>query len=605
MALVCLALPSPVPAQAPSPRTVVAIHWGAEEFPATPVVNEAIREAFRSDRDVSIDYFVEHLESDLFPPDDAALALGDSIRRKYRNRRIDLVFTIADPALEFALDHRDELFPDAPIVFSGVAVPDAATRRAGRGLTAVMRGAAYAETLKVALDLHPSAEQVFVIARRPDDQILNAVHAALDHVSPRVKLTYVDAETVPRLLEAVRAIPPRSLALYVWFSPIDPGDTSDFSGIARQVADVSPVPVYGTNERYVGLGPVGGVVRGTRETGVRMGEMALQILKGTRAQDIPIEDARLVPTFDWRQLQRWGIDERRLPPGSRVEFRTPTLWSEHRTAVVAALAASVLQFGLIVGLLYERRARQRAQRQSVQHLAISAHLERQLAMGALAAAFAHELNQPLSSILHNAEAADMLLASNRGSVDEIREILRDIKGEDTRASQIIQRQRAMLRKHEPVRRAVDVNTVVRESLAIVARDAESRQVRIDAELCSGPCLTTGDQILLQQVVLNLVLNAMDAMAQTPVDRRRMIVRSRIVRNLVEVSVHDRGEGITPEVAARLFEPFNSTKATGMGIGLTIVRSLIEAHGGTIAAANNDDGGATFVMTLPRRAPDDP
>src|SRR6185295_13490526 len=107
---------------------------------------------------------------------------------------------------------------------------------------------------------------------------------------------------------------------------------------------------------------------------------------GTRAQDIPIEDARLVPTFDWRQLQRWGIDERRLPPGSRVEFRTPSLWSEHRTAVVAALAAGVLQFGLIVGLLYERRARHRAQRQSVQHLAISAHLERQLAMGALAAA---------------------------------------------------------------------------------------------------------------------------------------------------------------------------------------------------------------------------
>ena len=281
-----------------------------------------------------------------------------------------------------------------------------------------------------------------------------------------------------------------------------------------------------------------------------------------------------------------------------MEFRTPTLWSEHRTTVVAALAASVLQFGLIVGLLYERRARHRAQRQSVQHLAISAHLERQLAMGALASALAHELNQPLSSILHNAEAADMLLASNRGSVDEIREILRDIKGEDTRASQIIQRQRAMLRKHEPERRAVDVNAVVRESLAIVARDAESRQVRIDAELCSGPCLTTGDQILLQQVVLNLVLNAMDAMALTPVDRRRVTVRSRIVRSLVEVSVHDCGEGLTPEVAARLFEPFNSTKATGMGIGLTIVRSLIEAHGGTIAAGNNDDGGATFVMTLP-------
>jgi C4-dicarboxylate-specific signal transduction histidine kinase len=139
---------------------------------------------------------------------------------------------------------------------------------------------------------------------------------------------------------------------------------------------------------------------------------------------------------------------------------------------------------------------------------------------------------------------------------------------------------------------------VRESLAIVAHDSVSRQVRIEAELCSGPCITTGDQILLQQVVLNLVLNAMDAMAQTPVHRRRVIVRTRIVRGLVEVSVHDCGEGIAPEVAVRLFEPFNSTKATGMGIGLTIARGIIDAHGGTIEAGNNDDGGATFVVTLP-------
>jgi signal transduction histidine kinase len=329
-----------------------------------------------------------------------------------------------------------------------------------------------------------------------------------------------------------------------------------------------------------------------------VGEMALQILKGTRAQDIPMEDARLVPTFDWRQLQRWGIDERRLPPGSAVQFRTLSVWREYRTTVLAALAAGLLQFALIVRLLYERRARRRAELQNRQQLAMTAHLERQLAMGELTASIAHELNQPLNSILHNAAAADLLLASNRASVNEIREILRDIQDQDKRASQIIQRQRAMLRKHEPERRTLDINTVVRESVALVARDSELRQVRIDAELCNVPCITTGDQILLQQVVLNLVLNAMDAMAQTPVHRRRVIVRSRIVGTLVEVSVHDCGVGIAPDAAVRLFEPFMSTKATGMGIGLTIVRRIIEAHGGTIEARNNDDSGATFVFRLP-------
>src|SRR5262249_53750652 len=145
-------------------------------------------------------------------------------------------------------------------------------------------------------------------------------------------------------------------------------------------------------------------------------------------------------------------------------------------------------------------------------LAMTAHVERQLAVGALTASIAHELNQPLGSILHNAQAADRLLASNRASVADLRDILSDIQSEDVRASRIIQRQRAMLEKHDPEQRTLDLNAVVRESLAIVAYDAKSRQVRLDVDLCDAPCTINGDQILMQQVVLNLVLNAMDAMA---------------------------------------------------------------------------------------------
>ena len=154
-------------AQPRAPRTVLVVHWGPEEFPATPVVNAALRKALTSDSHLAIELFTEYLESDLFSGEQASTALADYIRRKYRGRRIDLVIAIADPALQFVLDHRQELFPGAPIVYSGVGMPATISRSAGGGLTAVMRGVAYAETLKLALELHPLTEQVFVVVKGP------------------------------------------------------------------------------------------------------------------------------------------------------------------------------------------------------------------------------------------------------------------------------------------------------------------------------------------------------------------------------------------------------------------------------------------------------
>src|SRR5687767_11307103 len=191
--------------QKPPARTVLAIHWGAEEFPATPIVNAALKERLTEDPDSPVDYFSEYLESDLFEAAAASLGLADYIRRKYRGRRIDVVIAIADPALRFVLDHRDELFPDVPIVYSGLAVLEDNRRGAARGLTAVLRGIAYAETLKLALTLHPLTEQVFVVARSQDRQVVNSVKAELRDFSQRMRLTFLDETTVPRLIDAVRA----------------------------------------------------------------------------------------------------------------------------------------------------------------------------------------------------------------------------------------------------------------------------------------------------------------------------------------------------------------------------------------------------------------
>ena len=362
--LCALALHTSALAQVASPRSVLVIHSGAESFPSNPILDAGIRETLASRSDLSIDYYAEYLEADLFPEEQASLAFKDYIRRKYQGRRIDLVIAMTSAGLRFVLDHRGELFPDAPIVFFGLVAPYDITRDVGGGVTGITTtGVAHAETLKLALALHPSTQRVFVVASGQDDEQFESVRAEFREFSSRVTITYLNEKTLPGLLTAVKAIPLGSVILYIWHSQTDPGNVIYTDRVARLVADAATVPVYGTSDLYIGAGVVGGVVRSTRETGSRIGEMALRILTGTRAQDIPIEAAQVTPFVDWRQLQRWGIAAARLPAGSQVLFREPSAWERYKVYIVGAVTTLFAQAALIGGLLIQRARRRKAEQE--------------------------------------------------------------------------------------------------------------------------------------------------------------------------------------------------------------------------------------------------
>jgi len=347
-------------AELPARFNVLTIHSGAEFFPANPILDAAIRQALLSSGDPPIDYYAEYLENDRFGMEIASPPLADYIREKYRRRHVDVVIALTNDSLKFVLDNRAELFPDAPIVFAGLAVPEDSVRRVGHGMAAVRVGSAYSQTLQLALTLHPSTERVFVVARTPNKDMETAVRAELNAFSKRVPITYIDEPTRSQLLAAVRAVPPRSLVLHIWQRE-DGRNMSDPLDAAQRVVEASAVPVYGTADLIVGTGVVGGVVRGTRETGTRVGDMALQILRGTRAADIPVEDAQLVPTFDWRQIKRWGIDPSKLPPGSNIRFWTPTAWEAYRPYIIGTVIVVAAQLLAITGLIVQRERRRRAE----------------------------------------------------------------------------------------------------------------------------------------------------------------------------------------------------------------------------------------------------
>jgi PAS domain S-box-containing protein len=243
--------------------------------------------------------------------------------------------------------------------------------------------------------------------------------------------------------------------------------------------------------------------------------------------------------------------------------------------------------------------RRRYERETVKQRDELAHLSRVAMLGELSGSLAHELNQPLTAILSNAQAAQRFLARNPPDLDAVSAILSDIVKNDRRAGDVIQRLRSLLRKEEAERRPLAFNDVVVESLQLMRSDLLNRQVSVQTELAPSLPKVSGDRVQLQQVLLNYVINGCDAMDGQPVHRLLLVRTQASDDGGIEVAVTDRGTGIPPDDIERIFEPFMTTKARGMGLGLAICRTIVEAHGGKAWASNNDaQRGATLHFALP-------
>jgi two-component system, LuxR family, sensor kinase FixL len=228
-----------------------------------------------------------------------------------------------------------------------------------------------------------------------------------------------------------------------------------------------------------------------------------------------------------------------------------------------------------------------------------AHIGRVSAMGELAASLAHELNQPLTAILNNAEVAQQHLGSAAPDIGELREILADIVADDKRAAGVIQRLRALLKKGKLEHVPLDINDVVGEVAQLVRNDVVLRNVPMTVDLASGLPGVRGDRVQLQQVILNMVLNGLEAMVGNNGRERGLVIRtSRAGDAAVRVAVEDSGAGIDMKDVDRMFQPLYTTKPDGLGMGLAIARTIIDAHGGQLRASNNAGPGATFQFTLP-------
>jgi signal transduction histidine kinase len=580
-------------------QRVLVLYSDERLLPANMIVDEAIRATFVVGTSNRLEFYSEFLDVARFPGEEEQQRQRDFFRDKYRERPPDLVIAVSGGALVFLAKHRTDLFAGVPIVYCRVAGDPHTDHLSDAGIAEVPVPDSIAPTLKMMLRLHPDTRQVVLVSGTGprDRQMADNFRQEMAAFGNRVGFTWLTNFSMEELCGELSRVSDHTVVLYLTIFQDAAGKTFTPRQALDAFAQASRAPIYGCFDTYLGHGIVGGSMVTFEQIGRKAAQLGVRILAGEDAQAaIRSESYQSAPMVDWRQLRRWGINENRLPPGTILEFRQPSLWESYHWYIIAVGVAVAAQSALITALLSQRARRRRAEIVAQQQQMDLAHASRLTMVGELTASIAHEIGQPLGAILSNAETAEILLQSKQPRLEEVQQILADIRKDDLRASEVIRRMRELLSKRELELKLIDLNTVTSDVLRLVDGESRRRGVEIEKQLAETLPVVRGDVIHLQQVILNLVLNAMEAMSES--NRRLTMRTTHDNQGNIEVAVEDSGPGIPPEQLPRLFDSFFTTKTHGMGLGLSIVRSIVEAHGGRIWAENNSSGGACFRFTLP-------
>jgi signal transduction histidine kinase len=542
------------------------------------------------------------LEMARFNEVDQQGAFADYLSALFAQRPVDLVVPVGAPAASFVQRYRQRLFPSTPILYSALEE----RRLKSNALTANEAVVGLRIDMRALVDnilsVLPETDNVaVVVGDSPIEKFwLEEMRREFQPFTKQVTFTYLNRLSFDDMLKKVAALPPRSAILFAILFTDAAGVSHVSSRALSSLRVVANAPIFGLFDTDLGNGIVGGRLLPTSELARSAAGVALRILRGETAGEIrtePIGPTALL--YDWRELRRWSISESRLLPGGEIRFREASLWDRYRWQILVIAAVLLFEGLLISWLLFERRRRAVAQSESHRRLLDLAHLNRSADAGALSISVAHELNQPLGAILSNSEALEVYLDADPPNLSQIRDIAADIRRDDLRAVEIIRRLRQFLTNQEPELENVDLNDVVRIVDKILAPEARLRGLALRTTLGEQGLTVRGVSVHLQQVILNLALNGMDAMGD-PVSGKRAIAIE-VARNgnsTVEVAVSDSGIGIPPDKLKSIFEPFFTTKKRGMGLGLSIVRQIVQTYGGRIWAENRPTGGAVFRFTLP-------
>jgi PAS domain S-box-containing protein len=708
-----------------STKSVLVLHAFESNVPIFELTDRGIRATLDAGGVNIRNQFFEYLDLARNPGPEHRKLMVEAMRLRYDQRKIDIIITLYPEALRFVLEEGEIVFSHIPIIALYLPI-GFEPQKTGRRIIGHSTRLDFLGTLEIALGLVSGAKHVYVVAgaHEVDRKYEDEARRSFKKWEGQLEFRYLSNLPLEEMLETVSTAPPGTIVLLMGFAADVTGKNYTTREVGKQLSQVSKAPVFGLLEVVLGYGIAGGKLVSFEHTGTKAGELALDILRNTRAPENipPVLAVPSVPMFDWRQLRRWNLSEAALPKGSVIINRELTFW-DFKYYIIGGIAVFLAQTLLVIGLLVQRHRkivaeeslkkseeryrilvetmtdglgvqdenglftyvndrfcemlgyfhgeiigrpltefldetnqtivreqmenrrkgdsspyeiewrrrdgrkittlaspkpifdskgqfkgsfavitditeRRRAEREAFDARREMLRMERLSRMGELVASLAHELNQPLAAILSSAQAALRFLQSATPDLDLFRSILQNIVQDDKRAAGVITSLRSMVRREEKEKELLDINEVLRDALALFRAEAIIRNVEIKTGFDDPLPPVSADRIQLQQVVLNLVMNAAEAMSERPPQQRRILLRTQAIDHGVQVTVRDFGPGIDPAKLNDIWQPFFTTKSTGMGMGLSVSGSIIRAHGGRIWAENNPDGGATFAFEIP-------
>jgi signal transduction histidine kinase len=540
-------------------------------------------------------------------------AMVEYLEKRQAKWKPDLVVPIGSPAAVFVVNNHERLFPETPILIvagNRQFLPSGSWEKNAAFVGHAIDIPGFFEDM---LQVAPATKNIEIVmgATSLERTWREAFQKAAGPFADRIKFTYYNDLSFDQMLERAAKLPPNSYIFFLLLLRDVAGVTPKSDEALQRLHQVAIAPMNGLFIHQLGMGIVGGRLLDGDQLGKEAADIAMRILRGEPASSIPpLILKQAPPRYDWRELQRWKINEKLLPPRSTVLFREPTVWDRYQMWILAGVSVLLLQALLIAGLLANRFKRRRAERSLKRAEEEARHQREQInllgrvsLLGEMTASLAHELNQPLSAIIANANAGKRFIDRDKADLEPMHEILTDVVADARRAHGIIQNVRDTVKKGDSIRRRIDVNELVEKVAHIVRPDALVHSCEVETSLAEHLPSVEGDPIQIQQVLVNLVSNAFDSMRQTPKSERKVEITTAGDGNgAVHLSVRDHGTGIRSDAHGRLFDQFFTTKEQGLGMGLAIVRSIVEAHGGKIDAENAADGGARFQFTLPVAKP---